>query len=184
MSGCKQSLCSVFLTLLCSASSVLKANFTLPIDKTTEKPLFVLNSAQSGSSFDYPFQKRPPWYKGTDNVQSGFLLVPVLRYLIMVDKSSITMDNNPVAVLLSVVLETATHWWFNEEQLFEQLNWQGETPIGDPILVSNNPIDGSGAMEMTENPPVLAIQLKSVDCVSLSNQVVDISLEYGGMQLN
>ena len=128
----------------CSANSTI----ALPFPEITGVTQDTSRSEQlSGysSGNDYDFRKKPPFGQGSlRKLQSSLWLVPVLRYLIIVNGDSIQVEADPVVFFLAVILHTSASWWFHEQELYEFLDGRQETVIGDPVLLDEIPSDMDG----------------------------------------
>ena len=147
------------LVLCCAINNISFANSTLalPFPETghdSQNPSSIEQLSGYDSNNHYDFPKKPPYGRGGfSNLQQSLWLVPVLRYLITVNGDSIQMEAVPAVFLLPVLLQTASNWWFHEQQVLEVVDNKKETAIGSPFLYMEEPVDGGGGQNSkTETP--------------------------------
>ena len=125
-----------------------KSNDSMPVyGQPWQSPPFQQALQQSsGGSFtpqDGDDKKKPPPPAPAADSNSMIWLLPVLRYLIVSDGQSLHLQNNPVVGFLPFVLPVAL-WWFGSERALELAHHKGEVPVGDPIPVHPQTMDGNG----------------------------------------
>ena len=112
-----------------------------------------------------PFRQAPimkadanGWFYGSDspddkgksypNIRSiAFInmlwLVPVLRYLVTIEGSAITLQNEPIKILLPVLLTGVGSWWNGGEAAVDLAKHRSEQVKGDAVYINSECIDGT-----------------------------------------
>ena len=115
-------------------------------------------SVPKDESDNWSYDSYPPDFKGKpypDRRPQAYFnmlwLVPVLRFLVTIEGDSITLQQEPVNVLLPVILTVAGHWWFGEKLVQEHLIYNGEKVVGDPVLLASEPLDMDGTGKKGSN---------------------------------
>ena len=83
-------------------------------------------------------------YPGSGGYEQSYWLIYVLRYLIVLESGSFRLEPNPIAVPLVIAFHSLSGVWFSEDSILNQAYAVNETPVGDPVFLFCEPMDGNG----------------------------------------
>ena len=83
-------------------------------------------------------------YSGSGGYEQSYWLIYVLRYLIVLESGSFRLESNPVAVPLVIAFHSLSGVRFSEDSILNQAYAVNETPVGDPVFLFCEPMDGNG----------------------------------------
>ena len=91
-------------------------------------------------------QGKPPPESGSKASFTMIWFVPVLRYLVTIEGTNIGLQNEPVKVLLPILL-TGISLWNGREVAVDLAEHRGEHVKGDPICVNAECMDGGDLLQ-------------------------------------
>ena len=94
-------------------------------------------------------QGKPPPESGSKASFTMIWLVPVLRYLVTIEGTNIGLQNEPVKVLLPIILTGLGSWWNGGEIAVDLAEHSGEKVKGDPVYVNPECMDGGDSPQTT-----------------------------------